>query len=168
MTLMATVCSVCGEDLKLQHETFDAIDRVFVGRLRCPHCKRTYLDQRKPTEQRHGGSMAKRSTNGKADKPARGRPRQQDLPGTEDRVIKALEDAASDYADIRDRRIALNAEEAPLKAKLLTLMKQHKKTLYRRDGIEIEVVPKSTEETVKVRLRKAGDEDDGDGAEATT
>jgi hypothetical protein len=43
--------------------------------------------------------MAKKTTKTKDTKPARpGRPRQADLPGTEDRAIKALEDAATVYA----------------------------------------------------------------------
>ncbi len=97
----------------------------------------------------------------------RGRPRQQDLPGTEDRAIQAIEEKAADYADVRDRRMALNTAEADLKGDLLTLMKQYNKTVYKRDGVEIEVVPKSTEETVKVKLKKADDDPVADGDEAT-
>jgi hypothetical protein len=86
----------------------------------------------------------------------RGRPRQQELPGTEDRAIQPLEDAAQDYAAIRDQRIALNAEEIGLKAKLLRLMKHHGKQAYHRDGVSIEIV--AEEETVKVRVKKADDD----------
>ena len=87
----------------------------------------------------------------------RGRPRQADLPGTEDRAIKPLEQAAAAYADIRDQRIALNVDEAKLKASLLTLMHKHGKTIYSRDGITITVIPEG--ESVKVKVRKPGEEE---------
>ena len=88
----------------------------------------------------------------------RGRPRQQDLPGTEDRAIKPLEDIAAAYADARDRRMELNQEEHELKQTALKLMKKFDKTIYRHDGIEIRVVP--GEEDVKVKVKKPGDDDD--------
>jgi len=78
-------------------------------------------------------------------------PRDRDLPGMEDRAIKALEDLAFTYADLRDQRIALNQEEAALKAKLLAEMKRHGKERYRRGKIRIRLVAK---ETVKVRVPK--------------
>lgn len=88
----------------------------------------------------------------------RGRPRQQDLPGTDDRVLQPLEDIAAAYADVRDRRIDLNREEAELKAHALQLMHEFKKTIYKRDGIEIRLV--AGEEDVKVKVRKATDDED--------
>jgi hypothetical protein len=109
--------------------------------------------------------MAKKTP---TDRPTR--PRQADLPGTEDRAIKPLEDIAAAYADVRDRRIALNREEAELKAHALKLMHKHDKTIYRHDGIEIRII--DGEEDVKVKVKKAADEDadgaeaEGDGAEA--
>jgi hypothetical protein len=107
--------------------------------------------------------MAKRTKKAKP-KPAspeptrRGRPRQADLPGTEDRKIRALEEAAEAYAEIRDERMQLNQREAELKSALLAQMKKLGKTVYHRDGITITVV--AEEETVKVRVKKASDEDD--------
>ena len=80
------------------------------------------------------------------------RPKQQRLPGTEDAKIDALEDAAEEYARIRDERVALSAEEVELKGKLLDLMKANKKENYVRDGIEIHIVHE--EETVKVKIKK--------------
>lgn len=87
----------------------------------------------------------------------RGRPRQQDLPGTEDRAIQPLEDVAASYADVRDRRIALNAEEHELKVHALKLMHKFDKTIYRHNGIEIRIV--EGEEDVKVKVKKAGDDE---------
>ena len=66
---------------------------------------------------------------------------------------------------MRDRRIALNREEAELKAHALKLMHKHDKTIYRRDGVEIRII--DGEEDVKVKVKKAADEDaDGDVTDA--
>lgn len=78
--------------------------------------------------------------------------KQKDLPGMEDRMLEDLETAATDYAEIRDQRMALNKEEVQLKATLLSLMKKHGKENYKRDGIEVNIVHE--EETVKVRVKK--------------
>ena len=90
------------------------------------------------------------------------RPKQTDLPGMEDKEIKPLVDSARKYAEIRDQRIALNQDEATLKAELLRLMKKHGKELYSYDGVEVSVVHES--ETVEVKVKQAeaepGDEDD--------
>ncbi len=99
--------------------------------------------------------MAKRS-------PRRG-PKNTALPGMSDSAIKPLEEAAEAYADIRDQRQALNQDEAKLKASVLSLMKKHGKTVYQRNGITITVV--AEEETVKVRVRKASDDDEDAGDE---
>jgi hypothetical protein len=90
--------------------------------------------------------------------PRQGRPRQPDLPGTEDRAIKPLEDVAAAYADVRDQRMALNKEEHELKATALQLMKKFDKTIYKSDGVEIRIVP--GEDDVKVRVKKPGEDDD--------
>jgi len=82
-------------------------------------------------------------------------PRQPELPGTEDRAIAALEDAAQTYAEIRDQRMALNQRESELKSKLITLMHEHKKTVYQRHGTTIELIEEA--ETVKVKIKKPGD-----------
>lgn len=81
------------------------------------------------------------------------RPRQQDL--IEDRAIKSLEDAAQDYAHIRDERMTLTESEATLKVNLLALMKEHGKTVYHRGSVTITVV--AEREKVKVRVRKASE-----------
>jgi len=71
-----------------------------------------------------------------------------------------LEEAANEYAEIRDERIALNAREVKLKQGLLALMKAHHKEHYQRDGIEITIVHE--DENVKVRIKK---EDEATGGE---
>src|SRR3990167_4810588 len=88
----------------------------------------------------------------------------QALPGMEDSAITALEECAEEYADIRDKRIALNTSEAGLKKRVRSLMHQHKKTRYARNGIEIELTPPDGEEGVRVRAKKA--QADGDAADA--
>jgi hypothetical protein len=76
----------------------------------------------------------------------------------EDPAIEELQQAAIEYAATRDRRQKLTARESELKQTLLALMRRHKKRIYSCDGVEIERV--SEEETVKVRVRKATEDDD--------
>ena len=81
-----------------------------------------------------------------------GEPLQGDLPGMEDAKIAELESLAERYAEIRDKRIALNKAEVALKDQLIVAMHENEKEVYRRDGIEILLV--AEEETVKVRVAK--------------
>ena len=91
------------------------------------------------------------------------RPKQETLPTMEDRAIKPLQDAAHEYAEIRDERIALNQREADLKNKVRTLMHKHNKTRYAYEGVEIELLPPDGEEQVKVKVKKPADGDPGEG-----
>lgn len=50
--MLKTMCTLDGASLRLLHESFDAIDRVYVGLLRCPQCGAEYLDTRRPQESR--------------------------------------------------------------------------------------------------------------------
>ena len=79
-------------------------------------------------------------------------PRQPRLPTLEDPEITVLHEAAMDYAEIRDRRLALTPQEAELKAKLLILMKANNKLHYHHDGVEISVVHEN--EKVKVKITR--------------
>lgn len=118
--------------------------------------------------------MAKKAkTNSKAEEPKKPKlvnPRKQSLPGMEHRDIPELEDLASEYVDIRDARMKLNASESDLKKRLRAAMKRHNRTHYANDGIEIDLIPPAGEDDVKVRVRKAREVDaetaDGDQAEA--
>jgi len=83
-------------------------------------------------------------------------PRQQSL--TDDLEIKDLEKVAAAYAELRDQRMALNQDEARLKQQAMALMKKHKKKRYVRDGIEITL--ESGEETIKVKVKKAKDDEE--------
>lgn len=80
--------------------------------------------------------------------------KQQDL--IEDREIKPLEDLAEEYADVRDRRMALNLEEAGLKGKAIKLMKKLERTHYKYNGVEIDVL--EGEESIRVRVTKDSDD----------
>jgi hypothetical protein len=90
-------------------------------------------------------------------------PRQEVLPGVGDVKIAAIENAALDYAEIRDERQELTTKEVDLKKKLLDLM--HAKGLkdYKRNGISVKV--QVEEETVKVRVRPEEDLDESAPAE---
>jgi hypothetical protein len=84
-------------------------------------------------------------------------PRQDVLPGVGDEKIAAIENAALDYAEIRDQRQELTKQEVDLKGKLLDLMHSKKITEYKRNGISVKVV--TEEETVKVRVKEEGELD---------
>lgn len=100
----------------------------------------------------------KRSHHKKATPPPVKRiPRQKSLPGMGDAKIAAIENAALDYAECRDKRQVLTAEESSLKQELLNLMHKAGKTEYRRNGISVKVV--TEEETVKVRVKEEGELD---------
>lgn len=96
------------------------------------------------------------------------RAREQDLPGMEERAIKPLQNAAVEYAEIRDERMALNTRESELKKKVRNLMHEYEKTHYAYDGVEIDLEPPDGEEIVRVRIKKAKltVDDAGAGAKA--
>ena len=86
-------------------------------------------------------------------------PRQKPLPGMENRKIAALQDAAMSYAEIRDERQALSAQEVDLKKKLIGLMHKYKKTEYIFGTVKINLVME--EETVKVKIKRDSEEEYG-------
>jgi len=102
---------------------------------------------------------AKRSHHKKKDSPKpvakKTIPRQTSLPGMGDNKIQAIENAAMDYAEIRDQRQELTTQEIDLKKRLLDLMHKEGKTEYKRDGISVKIVVE--EETVKVRVKEESD-----------
>jgi hypothetical protein len=83
-------------------------------------------------------------------------PRQQVLAGIGDTKIAAIENAALDYAEIRDQRQELTTQEVDLKKKLLDLMHAKKLTEYKRNGISVKVVLE--QENVKVRVKESEDD----------
>jgi hypothetical protein len=80
-------------------------------------------------------------------------PRQQPLPGMVERKIQKIYELAMDYADLRDQRMAIGAQEIEKKGQLLDLMKAHKKLHYEYGGVCVDIVHE--EETVKVKVDKA-------------
>lgn len=90
-------------------------------------------------------------------KPKRSKgPRQEPLPGMEDRAIQELQDAALSYAEARDERMELSKQEADCKSRVLAIMKKHGKTVYRHDNIYVELIPEDVK--VKVRVLEEGEE----------
>lgn len=94
--------------------------------------------------------------NGAAKKEKKKGPRQQDIPGLEDRAIQELQDAALSYAEARDERMELSKQEADCKSRVLAIMKKHGKTVYRHDNIYVELIPEDVK--VKVRVLEEGEE----------
>jgi hypothetical protein len=80
------------------------------------------------------------------------------LPGMQDAKIESLQNKAIEYAEVRDSRQKLLAQEVELKGELLKLMKKHKKDEYDYEDVHIELV--TEEETVKVKIKKQKAESD--------
>ncbi len=78
--------------------------------------------------------------------------KQKDLPGMEDqdRRINELHETAEEYAEIRDKRMALTVKETQAQDKLHGLMKKHKRRDYVCGLVEVHIV--ATEEKVKVKI----------------
>lgn len=91
-------------------------------------------------------------------------PRTASLPGMEDHAIKALDNAAAEYADIRDQRMDLTRQEVDLKSRTMKLMKRHGKTTYKHNGISIEVV--AGDESIKVKVKLPSEEPNADDPNA--
>ena len=103
------------------------------------------------------------TTKGKERKAKRGRPAktsQKHFAGMEPPRIKALDDLAEQYREVRDERQRLTAEESELKDKLLAMMKEQKLQIYPIPDTDREVVLEHGEETVKVRKRETKKVDD--------
>lgn len=87
--------------------------------------------------------------------------RAQDLPGMEDRSIKALEQLAAQFVDLKDQRKALKNQEDALTTKIIATLRKHEKDYYKRDGLEIRI--ELAAEKVKVTMqRKDEAEEDAD------
>ncbi len=89
-----------------------------------------------------------------AKKEKKSRPKQADLPGMEERKIPDLHKAAEEYAAVRDERMELTKEEVKLGEKVLELMHEHKKKVYRFEDVEIKVVVESEKAKVKIKKEK--------------
>lgn len=83
--------------------------------------------------------------------------RQEDLPGVERKVIKAVENAADDYVAARDKRMALTTKEVETRAVLIHEMEKAGVTSYRYDDRIITLEAKA-----KVKVKTASDDDGGE------
>jgi hypothetical protein len=89
------------------------------------------------------------------DQPVR-KPRQARLPTMDDAKIEILHSLATDYADMRDRRMQLGKKEVELKGKILDVLKAHKMEHYHYSDIDITVI--NEKQKVKVRIGGAHEE----------
>lgn len=86
-----------------------------------------------------------------------GSKKQAPLPGMEEiGEVPEIEDAALDYAAIRDERMKLTEKEVESKAALLEVMRKHKRMRYASEDLTIERV--SGKESVKVKIKKEASE----------
>lgn len=85
--------------------------------------------------------------------------KQTEIPGTERKVNKAIEEKAQILRKHRTARLKKQQDEADAQADLLETMKAEKVSRYRweEDGVEMEVV---VDDVTKVRVRKVKAEGD--------
>lgn len=81
--------------------------------------------------------------------------KQGELPGVEKPVVKAVEEAADEYVNVRDRRMKLTEAEVEKRSILIHEMKKARLTSYSYDG---QVITLDTKDAVKVRALKADDD----------
>jgi len=88
------------------------------------------------------------------------------IPGTSGR-IKALEDLATALLELSDKRAHLKVAEDELKIKLVAAMRKAHKTVYTRDGLQVEIVERGALVKVKGPKVDVGDDDEADAEEAS-
>ena len=80
------------------------------------------------------------------------------IPGTTQKAVPAIDRAAEDYVDIRDKRMKLTAKEVAAQATLVEAMQKHKLEAYRctstDEPLDVTMVTKT-----KARVRGPKDED---------
>jgi len=81
--------------------------------------------------------------------------RQKRLPGMENSKIAAIENAALNYVEGRDARMAATEEEVALKQTLIETMHKCGKAVYRRGNISVKLVVEK--EGVKVKVLSEDD-----------
>lgn len=79
-------------------------------------------------------------------------------PGVEPLTIPEIDEHADEYVTLRDKRMKLLAQELTAKEELMKVMKSHKLKVYEYDDHIVEIVP--TDETVKVKKKKASSEEE--------
>lgn len=95
-----------------------------------------------------------------ATKKPRKRAKQKHLNGVEpDDRIKEIEDAGDVYEEARDERQALTEREVEAKNNLISVMKKHRKTVYRYDSKTI-TFEELQEAKVKVKRDKVTEDDE--------
>jgi flagellar biosynthesis/type III secretory pathway chaperone len=73
----------------------------------------------------------------------------------EDVSIKEIDEAAAEYVDSRDNRMAMLKDEIEKGNRLLELMGKHQQSTYEYDGMIVTVLSKT-----KVSIKRAKDEAD--------
>ncbi len=89
--------------------------------------------------------------------------RQKSIPGTERETNREIADAAENYVEQRDKRIAMSETETGAKDALIAVMKAHGITVYRDDDADPPLtITLSSKDNVKVTEADSDDADDGD------
>lgn len=83
--------------------------------------------------------------------------KQTEIPGTERKTVKELDDAAETYVEKRDARMSASADEKTAKDALISAMKKNNVTVYRDENAHLTVTLVPGKDAVKV-VTVEGDE----------
>ena len=84
-----------------------------------------------------------------------GRSKQAEIPGTEPKRIKAVEEAVDLYVDARDKRMKLTEKEGETRGALEETMREHNLRRYRDPDGEFEVLLEERAKVHKIPTAKA-------------
>lgn len=84
--------------------------------------------------------------------------RQLRIAGTERKTIADVEEAAEEYREVRDQRMALTKQEGEKQAALVEAMKRHKLTEYKFDDDEGNELTVTFDVKEKAKVSKAKDD----------
>jgi hypothetical protein len=82
-------------------------------------------------------------------------PKQETFPEMDDPEIRAIEEAAEEYADGRDARMEATKVEVERKDKIIEAMQKAGKTQYRHGKVRVKLIP----EKIKVKVKIMSDEE---------
>jgi len=93
---------------------------------------------------------AKEEASAKVEKAVKAKAKQSELPGMEEHRLKDVEDAAEEYAEARDARMAAGLVEVERKVRLIQCLRKRSMSKYKRGPITVEL---KSVDNVKVRIK---------------
>jgi hypothetical protein len=116
----------------------------------------------KKTQQLTATILANNEEVAKVMRPTAKKPKQAQIPGTERKTVKEIDDAAAAYVEARDARKEAGEVEVEAKDSLIAVMKKHGVSVYRdveanlvvhvvpgKDGVKVQELPSDDSEGLR-------------------